>query len=85
MFKAPFRLANSPPGEFPSPAQTLTPLLRHAYFSEDPLSKAEALNMSTTTLLAIDAGGIHDHVGGGFARYSVDAEWHVPHFEKVRR
>ena len=29
------------------------------------------------------AGGIDDHIGGGFARYSVDAEWHVPHFEKM--
>ena len=29
------------------------------------------------------AGGIHDHLGGGFHRYSEDAEWHVPHFEKM--
>ena len=29
------------------------------------------------------AGGIYDHVGGGFARYSTDARWHVPHFEKM--
>ena len=29
------------------------------------------------------AGGIYDHIGGGFARYSVDGEWHVPHFEKM--
>ena len=28
-------------------------------------------------------GGIHDHVGGGFSRYSVDERWHVPHFEKM--
>jgi uncharacterized protein YyaL (SSP411 family) len=28
-------------------------------------------------------GGIYDHVGGGFARYSVDGRWHVPHFEKM--
>jgi len=32
---------------------------------------------------ALCAGGIYDHLGGGFARYSVDAEWHVPHFEKM--
>jgi uncharacterized protein YyaL (SSP411 family) len=32
---------------------------------------------------ALCAGGIYDHVGGGFARYSVDGEWHVPHFEKM--
>ena len=36
-----------------------------------------------TTLNAIAAGGINDHVGGGFARYSVDAIWLVPHFEKM--
>src|SRR4029077_6775237 len=35
------------------------------------------------TLGAMAAGGIHDHVGGGFARYSVDARWTVPHFEKM--
>ena len=35
------------------------------------------------TLRAMARGGIHDHVGGGFARYSVDERWHVPHFEKM--
>ncbi|MEX0272758.1 MAG: thioredoxin domain-containing protein [Flavobacteriaceae bacterium] len=35
------------------------------------------------TLTKMAYGGIHDHVGGGFARYSVDAKWHVPHFEKM--
>ena len=35
------------------------------------------------TLLAMCRGGIHDHVGGGFSRYSVDHRWHVPHFEKM--
>jgi uncharacterized protein len=35
------------------------------------------------TLRAMAAGGIHDQVGGGFARYSVDAQWLVPHFEKM--
>ena len=34
-------------------------------------------------LAAICAGGIYDHLGGGFARYSTDAQWHVPHFEKM--
>jgi len=43
----------------------------------------EARRMALVTLEAMAAGGIHDHVGGGFARYSVDAEWHVPHFEKM--
>ena len=39
--------------------------------------------MVRQTLERMAAGGIHDHVGGGFARYSVDAEWLVPHFEKM--
>ena len=37
----------------------------------------------TTTLTNICQGGIYDHLGGGFARYSVDGEWLVPHFEKM--
>ena len=40
--------------------------------------------MATFTLAKMAAGGMHDHVGGGFHRYSVDELWHVPHFEKVR-
>jgi hypothetical protein len=43
----------------------------------------DALGMVTRTLDAMSAGGIHDHVGGGFARYSTDEKWHVPHFEKM--
>ncbi len=39
--------------------------------------------MALQTLRAMAAGGIHDQVGGGFARYSVDATWTVPHFEKM--
>ena len=35
------------------------------------------------TLDAMAAGGIHDHLGGGFARYSTDGQWLVPHFEKM--
>jgi len=44
---------------------------------------ASSLAMATTTLGAMAAGGIYDHVGGGFARYSTDAAWTVPHFEKM--
>jgi uncharacterized protein YyaL (SSP411 family) len=40
-------------------------------------------DMALATLHAMAAGGIHDQVGGGFARYSVDATWTVPHFEKM--
>ncbi|MFO0614232.1 MAG: hypothetical protein U0414_16705 [Polyangiaceae bacterium] len=39
--------------------------------------------MATKTLEGMMSGGMYDHVGGGFARYSVDEEWHVPHFEKM--
>ncbi|VDN02553.1 unnamed protein product [Thelazia callipaeda] len=46
-------------------------------------SGKNALRMVGETLMAINRGGIHDHVGKGFHRYSVDAEWHVPHFEKM--
>jgi len=41
------------------------------------------LQMVVTTLDAMASGGIYDHLGGGFARYSVDAFWMVPHFEKM--
>ena len=44
---------------------------------------AAALHVSTTSLDAMASGGIYDHLGGGFARYSVDREWLVPHFEKM--
>jgi len=40
-------------------------------------------DMTLKTLRAMASGGIHDQVGGGFARYSVDATWTVPHFEKM--
>ena len=39
--------------------------------------------MALETLRAMALGGMRDHVGGGFHRYSVDAEWRVPHFEKM--
>src|SRR5438105_7224157 len=42
-----------------------------------------ALEIVTRTLDRMAAGGIYDHVGGGFHRYSVDGRWHVPHFEKM--
>ena len=64
--------------KFPQPS---TPqfLLRCAKrFSDD-----EAAQMVLKTCDAMAHGGIHDQLGGGFARYSVDAEWLVPHFEKM--
>ena len=41
------------------------------------------LDMAVTSLDAMAAGGMYDHIGGGFARYSVDQQWLVPHFEKM--
>ncbi len=46
-------------------------------------SNADARRVVTTTLDAMASGGIYDHIGGGFARYSTDREWLVPHFEKM--
>ena len=59
---------------------TLEFLLRRAV--RDGSSTA-ALEAVTTTLDRMAAGGIYDHLGGGFARYSTDERWHVPHFEKM--
>jgi len=43
----------------------------------------KALTVAARTLHGIAAGGIHDHVGGGFHRYAVDVNWRTPHFEKM--
>ncbi|TKB99965.1 thioredoxin domain-containing protein [Pedobacter cryotolerans] len=54
-------------------------LLRYSF-----LAAEEATFMATcTTLEQMSMGGIYDQIGGGFARYSVDDKWHVPHFEKM--
>lgn len=52
---------------------------------QGPNSEAgqEAVRMAAHTLQRMAEGGIHDHIGGGFHRYSVDEKWHVPHFEKM--
>ena len=64
--------------KFP-PAAGLSLLLRCHRRSGDK----QALAMVTKTLDMMAAGGIYDHIGGGFARYSTDARWLVPHFEKM--
>ena len=48
-----------------------------------PAESAHVRDMMLTTLDHMAAGGMHDHLGGGFHRYSVDRFWHVPHFEKM--
>jgi len=71
--------------KFPQPA-SVDLLLRHAARVGDDLETeggGAALRAATVTLDAMAAGGIYDHLGGGFARYSVDARWLVPHFEKM--
>jgi uncharacterized protein YyaL (SSP411 family)/aryl-alcohol dehydrogenase-like predicted oxidoreductase len=64
--------------KFP-PSAALSLLLRYHRLSADP----HALEMVRRTLDAMKNGGIYDQLGGGFARYSVDARWLVPHFEKM--
>jgi hypothetical protein len=68
--------------KFPRPV-TLNFLTR--FYARDPKSESgkHALEMTLFTLRKMAAGGIHDHIGGGFHRYSVDRYWHVPHFEKM--
>jgi uncharacterized protein YyaL (SSP411 family) len=55
---------------------------RHARLGE-PQKAAEAAELAFHALRGMAKGGIHDHLGGGFARYSTDERWHVPHFEKM--
>jgi len=64
--------------KFPRPA-TFNFLLR--YWARS--GQARALDMTLDTLRKMWAGGMYDHLGGGFHRYSVDAYWRVPHFEKM--
>jgi uncharacterized protein len=71
--------SNAP--KFPRPA-TLNFLFR-VYAHDGGESGKRALEMNLHTLRKMAAGGMHDHLGGGFHRYSVDALWHVPHFEKM--
>jgi uncharacterized protein YyaL (SSP411 family) len=64
--------------KFPRPSELLLLLREYARTQSNP-----PLLMVTETLRAMALGGMRDHVGGGFHRYSVDAEWRVPHFEKM--
>ena len=64
--------------KFPTPS-TWRYLMRHYYFSKDE----QSLQAVNTTLKAMANGGIYDHLGGGFSRYTVDPDWKVPHFEKM--
>jgi len=64
--------------KFPRPSELLFLLREHARTGAQP-----PLTMAADTLRAMALGGMRDHVGGGFHRYSVDGDWRVPHFEKM--
>jgi uncharacterized protein len=64
--------------KFPRPVALGFMFRRHA-----ATGTGDALEMALHTLRKMAKGGIHDHLGGGFHRYSVDDRWHVPHFEKM--
>ena len=64
--------------KFPHPAELQLCLRRYAATGD-----AKALHIVVHTLECMARGGIYDQLGGGFSRYSVDAEWMIPHFEKM--
>ncbi len=66
--------------KFPHAPQ-LELLLRR--WAHDPKQHRAALDMALFTLRRMCEGGLFDHLGGGFCRYSVDAQWMIPHFEKM--
>ncbi len=68
--------------KFPQPA-LVDLVLRQAATAPDPEERTMATRVATLTLDGMAAGGIHDHLGGGFSRYSTDERWLVPHFEKM--
>ena len=69
--------------KFPRPSELLFLLREHARRAAGGSGAKAPLLMVTETLRAMALGGMRDHIGGGFHRYSVDAEWRVPHFEKM--
>src|SRR5512135_3720075 len=64
--------------KFPRPSELLFLLTEHRRTGDRKL-----LDLVAHTLTAMAAGGMRDQIGGGFHRYSVDARWRVPHFEKM--
>jgi uncharacterized protein len=69
--------------KFPSTMMLDLVLTEHRHRRRHGRDAPELAEAVTVSLDAMASGGIHDHVGGGFARYSVDREWLVPHFEKM--
>ncbi|HEX5226076.1 MAG TPA: thioredoxin domain-containing protein [Bryobacteraceae bacterium] len=68
--------------KFPRPV-VFNFLLRYSLRAANADTKREAVEMTLDTLRAMANGGMHDQLGGGFHRYSVDERWFVPHFEKM--
>ena len=69
--------------KFPHPTHNER-LLRHwAATTFTAQADTDALAMAVTTLMRMADGGVYDQLGGGFFRYSVDAQWDIPHFEKM--
>ncbi len=69
--------------KFPRPSELLFLLSEHARRKRSGSRVEAPLLMASETLRAMALGGMRDHIGGGFHRYSVDREWRVPHFEKM--
>ncbi len=69
--------------KFPRPAVLRTLMQLAERFGRDSDEGAMAWGMTERTLRGMAAGGMHDHLAGGFHRYSVDRYWHVPHYEKM--
>ncbi|MDQ3347435.1 MAG: thioredoxin domain-containing protein [Acidobacteriota bacterium] len=69
--------------KFPRPSELLFLLREHARRAAAGDPPGLPLRMATETLRAMALGGMRDHIGGGFHRYSVDGDWRVPHFEKM--
>jgi len=73
----------SGPPKFPQASNLLVMFRLQSWAEEAPDRLKRGLEMNLHTLDMMDLGGIHDHIMSGFARYSTDKEWHVPHFEKM--
>lgn len=68
--------------KFPRPSAPALLLEVAMRWPAEPMA-VDAGAMAISTLQAMADGGIHDHLGGGFHRYSVDQRWHIPHYEKM--
>ena len=73
----------SDPPKFTQPSYLMVMFRLQSWADESPDRLKRGLEMNLHTLNMMALGGIHDHIMNGFARYSTDKEWHVPHFEKM--